>query len=634
MVIIIENTVKVRKIVHMKRDVVKLVADGFYRQALFLFYSNHSASRRPHRFMFPPLLKACGKLELAPQGQMLHTHLLKTGFLADSYSATALIGMYKNLRLFDDALKVFDELPERSLASTNAVVSALAQNGCLRDALAVLRGGRYGEFTPNSVTLASLLSACESVDFGEILYCWAIKLGVEKDVYVATAILSVYSKCKAVVLAAKVFDEMSNKNLVSYNAYVSGLLQNGFWIEVLAVFKQIVGVLDEKPSHVTLVSAISACANLAYLLYGSQVHGLAIKYGLALEVKVATALVDMYSKCGCWQQASGVFKELNGDRNEVTWNAMISGMMLNAQSLKAVVLFRRLKNEGLQPDLASWNSMISGFAQLGKGNEAFKYFRGMQYSGISPNLKSITSMLSACSGLSALQSGKEIHGYATRSHVKIDKFLATALIDLYMKCGLSSWAGRVFNWFNVKPKDPAFWNAMISGYGRNGDNESAFEIFDQMLGERVRPNAATFVSVLSACSHSGQVDKGWRIFRMMSAEFGLKPNPVHFSCMVDLLARSGRLKEARELVQGLLEPSASVFASLLGACRANLDSELAEEMAKRLLQLQPENPIPYVVLSNIYAELGRRKDVERVREMMNRKGHRKSPGFSLIEVTR
>ncbi|EXB63826.1 hypothetical protein L484_021099 [Morus notabilis] len=619
----------------MKRNVGKLVEDGLYKKALFLYSkSSSSSSRRPHRFTFPPLLKACAKLQAASHGQMLHTHLLKTGFSSDSYAATALTGMYMNIRLFRDALKVFDEMPHRSLASMNAVLSGLAQNGHFWEALDVFRSGRYGDFRPNSVTLASLLSTCGSVGFAEILYCWATKLGVEKDVYVATAILSVYSKFKDMVLAAKVFNGMDNKNLVSYNAYVSGLLQNGFSLEVLAVFKQMMEVLDERPSHVTLVSAISACARLLYVLLGSQVHKLAMKFGLARDVMVGTALVDMYSKCGCWWRASNVFEELSGDRNLVTWNAIISGMMLNAQSLRAVLLFRRLiTDEGLQPDLAIWNSMIGGFSQLGKGTEAFKYFKLMQCYGISPNSKSMTSMLSACSGLSALRSGKEIHGYATRMHAKIDTVMATALIDLYMKCGHSSWARRVFYWFNVKPEDPAFWNVMISGYGRNGDDESAVEIFDQMVGAKVPPNAATFVSVLSACSHSGQVDKGLGIFGMMITEFGLKPNPVHFSCMVDLLARSGRLEDARELVQGLLEPSASVFASLLGACRAKLDSELAEEMAKKLLELEPESPIPYVVLSNIYAELGRWKDVERVRGMMNHKGHRKAPGYSFIEVS-
>ncbi|POO00007.1 Pentatricopeptide repeat [Trema orientale] len=618
----------------MKRNILKLVEDGFFREAILLYSQRHSSSSRPHRFTFPPLLKACAKLKNASQGRILHTHLLKTGFLADFYSATALTGMYMKLGLIDEGLKVFDEMPDRSLASMNAAISGLTHNGYFREALWVIRSGRYGEFRPNSVTIASLLPACEkSVRLAGTMHCWAIKLGVEKDVYVATSILTVYLKCKEVVLAAKLFKEMPNKNLVSYNALISGLLRCGLWLEVLDAFKQMMERLEEKPNHVTLVSAISACAGLSYIVFGRQVHGMAIKTELVLNIMVGTALVDMYSKCGVWQRAYDVFKELNDNRNLVTWNAMISGMMLNAQSENAVVLFKELLAEGLESDLAIWNSMIIGFAQLGKGIDAFKYFKRMQSAGVAPNLKSITSMLSACSDLSALRSGKEIHGHATRKFVNNDRFMATALMDFYMKCGLYSWARRVFDCVDVKPDDPAFWNAMISGYGRNGDNESAFRIFDKMLEEKVQPNAGTFVSLLSACSHTGQVDKGWKLFRMMITEFGLKPNPIHLSCMVDLLARSGRLDDARELIQNLSEASASVFASLLGACGSNLNSDLGEVMAKRLLELQPESPIPYVVLSNIYAGLGRWKDVERIRRMMDDKECIKFAGFSLLEVT-
>ncbi|KAK9276841.1 hypothetical protein L1049_006378 [Liquidambar formosana] len=347
---------------------------------------------------------------------------------------------------------------------------------------------------------------------------------------------------------------------------------------------------------------------------------------------VGTALVDMYSKCGCWRWAYDVFKELGGSRNLITWNSMIAGMMSNAQSETAIELFEQLESEGLEPDSATWNSMISGFSQLEKGVEAFKFFNRMQLAGIVPSLKSVTSLLPSCSALSALLCGKEIHGHAIRTDISNDEFMATSLIDMYMKCGHSSWAQRIFNQFEIKPDDPAVWNAMISGYGRNGENESAFKIFNQMLEERVQPNSATFISILSVCSHAGWVDKGWKVFRMMNNDCGLNPTPQHFSCMVDLLGRSGWLEEARELIQEIPQPSASVFASLLGACRHHLNSELGEEMAKKLSEMEPENPAPLVILSNIYAEQGRWKDVERVRELINDRGLIKLPGYSLIGV--
>ena len=614
----------------MKREIAKLVSDGFFKEAISLYSQCHSASLPPNKFTFPPLLKACAKLKSLPQGQSLHTHLIKTGFSSHVYAATSLTDMYMKLHLLHDALKVFDEMPERNPTSFNAVISGFLQNGYSREAFSAFKQVGFGTFRPNSETISCLLLACESVRHGMEMHCLAIKLGVETEVYVATSIVTMYSNYEELVSATKVFEGTRNKSVVSYNAFISGLLQNGIPRLVLDVFKDMRECSVEVPNSVTFVLVLSACASLLYLRFGRQVHGFIMKTAKEFDATLATALVDMYSKCGCWHLAFDAFKELDGIRNLITWNSMICGMMLNAQSENAVELFEQLECEGLVPDSATWNSMISGFSQLGKGVEAIKYFKRMLSAGIVPSLKSITSLLPACSDLSALQCGKEIHGHAIRTDISSDEFIATSLIDMYMKCGYHDLARRIFYQFDRKPDDPAFWNAMISGFGRNGENKSAFEIFDQMREEKVQPNAATFISVLSVCGHTGQVDKGWQVFRMMSKDYGLKPKPEHIGCMVDLLGRSGWLGEAQELIQELSQPSASVFASLLGACKYHLDSEVGEEMAMKLAELEPENPTPLVILSNIYAEFGRWGDVERIRGIMNNKGLRKLPGSSLI----
>ncbi|KAM5567136.1 pentatricopeptide repeat-containing protein [Rosa sericea] len=616
----------------MKREIGRLVADGLYREALCLYTQHHSASFLPHKFTFPPLLKACAKLRSAPQAQMVHTHLLKTGFFSDVYSATALTDAYMKLNLMEDALKVFDEMPHRNLASVNAVISGLLHNGHRREALKVFKNVGFGGFGLNSVTIASVFSACDNAKQGMGMHCAAVKLGVESDVYVATSAVSMYSSCGELVSAAKLFEDMPVKNVVSYNAFITGLLQNGVPRVVLDVFKKMRACRGENPNLVTLVSVLSACASVLYLGFGRQVHGLIVKIESGIDAMTRTALVDMYSKCGCWQLGYQIFGELDETRTLFIWNAMIAGMMLNAQREIAVELFEQLESDGFKPDSVTWNSMISGFSQLGMGNEAFKYFKRMQSTGVAPSLKSVTSLLQACADSSALQCGQEVHGHAIRTDISSDLFFSTALIDMYMKCGQSSWARRVFDSFHVKPDDPAFWNATISGYGREGENDSAFRIFDQMLEEKVQPNAATFISLLSMCSHSGLVDKGWQIFRMMDRDFGMKPDQKHYGCMIDLLGRSGRLDEAREFTHELSEPSGSVFASLLGACESHLNLELGKEMAIKLSELEPENPTPFLILSKIYAGLGRWKDAEIIRGMMDDQKSRKLPGFSLLQL--
>ncbi|XP_057448287.1 pentatricopeptide repeat-containing protein At2g02750-like [Lotus japonicus] len=605
--------------------VTKLVTDGFYREALHLFSHLHSSSPHPlHPFTFPPLLKACANLPSPTHTQILHAHLLKTGLRSLPHTSTALTTAYAATP--SDALKSFDELPQPSLASFNAALSALAPNG---QALSLFTRIGLRILMPNSVTIATLLTAR---DVGPIhvpqVHCCASKLGVLSDVYVATSLVTAYLRFGVLVSAGKVFDELPVRNVVSYNAFMSGLLQNGAPRLVFDVFKDMMRSFENEPNSVTLVSVLASCATLSCV---RQVHGLVVKLEAGDEVMVVTTLVDMYSKRGCWHSAFDVFVDTER-RNVVTWNSMISGMLMNGECEKAVAVFQRMECEGVLPNSATWNIMINGFSQQGVCVEAFKYFRKMQSAGVAPRLKTLTAILSVCADSSVLPSGKEIHGYALRADVDRDDFLATAVVDMYMKCGHASWARRFFDQFGAKPDDPAFWNAMIGGYGRNGDYESAFEIFDQMLAEGVQPNSVTFVSVLSACSHSGQIERGLHVFRMMSREYGLQPKPEHFGCLVDLLGRSGQLDEARDLVQELAEAPVSVFASLLGASKCYLNSNLGEEMTRKLLDIEPDNPAPLVILSNIYAGLGRWKEVERIRGIITDKELDKISGFSMIEV--
>ncbi|KAF5203883.1 Pentatricopeptide repeat-containing protein [Thalictrum thalictroides] len=618
----------------MKADIRKLVFNGLYKEALSLCTQLHKThSVYPNNFTYPFLFKACGKLKSFPQAFSLHAICVKTGFDKEVHTATALTDMYMKFHRLKDSYQVFDEMPERNIVSVNTIISGLAQNGYFGDALVAFRIVCLGGLRPNSVSVASVLSGCEILKHGLEVHGFAVKLGVEMDVYVATALLTMYSKCGEIVSALEMFKLMPDKNLVSYNALLSVLLQSGMGNRVFEVFKAMRKSLDERPSSVTWVSVLSACSTLLNIRFGMQVHCLSLKYELGCDVKVGTALVDMYSKCGSWELAYKIFNELEGHRNLFTWNSMISGMFSNGQCESAVLLFKKIESEELVPDSVTWNTMISGFSLWDKGVEAFSYFKKMQLAGLTPTLKSVTSLLPVCSSMSAFQSGKEIHSYAIRSAIDADEFITTSFIDVYMKCGYSYLARRVFDRFSRRSDDPAIWNAMISGYGRNGENENALEIFELMKEDRVQPNSATFTGILSACSHAGKVEKGLELFKTVIKDYGLNPTPEHFGCIVDLLGRAGRLDEAWHLIQEVPHPITSLYSSLLGACRWHFDAELGEEIAEKLSELEPSDPTPLVILSNIYAEQERWGDVERVREVMTHKGLIKLPGYSLIGDT-
>ncbi|KAK6160008.1 hypothetical protein DH2020_003389 [Rehmannia glutinosa] len=612
----------------MRHQIAKLVKGGLYKEAVALYSHHHSASIPPTNFTFPYILKACAELNAVPHGQMLHAHLLKAGY-TNKHTTTDLTNMYMKLGLVDSAAKLFDEIPNPSLAILNVVISGFLQNGLFEEGFRVFEQFCVPNLRLDSVTVASVVSACGNVVNGVQLHCLAVKIGVERDDFAATSLVKMYLNCGELGSASRLFGLIENKNVVCYNAYLRGLRRMG----LLKWCYEMRGLLYEKPTVVTMISVFSACVNGKCISFGRQLHGLIVKIELHLDTNVRTGLVDMYSKCGSWQCAYSVFRELGSNRNLITWNSMIAGMMLNDQSEKAITLFIELDSEvGLKADSATWNSMISGFSQLGKSDEAFLFFRKMLSRGVVPNVRCITSMLATCSYLSAQNYGKQIHAYVARMNTIDDIFLATAIIDMYMKCGQPSWAHNVFNLFDRKPNDPAFWNAMISGYGKHGKSEAAFDIFNQMVEKSVTPNLVTLSCLLSVCSHTGQVDKGFQIFRLMTIGYGLNPTSKHMNILIDLLSRSGRLDEAFELLQATHETSATVFASMLGSSKHYSDSKLGEEMAWRLLELEPENPIPFVVLSNIYAGQERWKDVHKIRKLMDEMGIKKLPGLSSIGV--
>ncbi|CAH1417140.1 unnamed protein product [Lactuca virosa] len=617
----------------MKRKLSNLVRTGFYTEALSLFSKLHFQSHPVDEFTFPFLLKACSKLKLLPHGQILHAHLTKTGFNSDIYTATSLTDMYFKFQFMESALKVFDEITEPNTTLINVIVSGFSQNGYYKESLDIFRrvNSEYG-LKPDSATIASLLSGCENdLKDGLQIHCWAFKIGVETDIYVATSLVTMYSNYKHPETASIVFKQIHNRNATCYNAFLTGLLQNRNFQPVLETFKQMLQSSDQNPNPVTFLSVLSACSDLKNLKFGTQVHVLLIKLNLVLNVLTGTALLDMYSKCGYWHWAHDVFKNLDGVRNLITWNSMISGMMMNGEIETAIHLFSMLGSEGFKPDSATWNCMINGFSHLGKTHESFLFFKKMLETGEPPSMKSITSLLSACASMFGFVSGKEIHGYVIRNGINHDEFVVTALVDMYMKCGRPSWAFLVFNNLEIKPSDPVIWNAMISGYGRNGEIESAFEMFDWMLKENVKPNSSTFNCLLSVCSHSGKVEKSLEILRMMKC-YDLVPGSEHYGSVIDVLGRSGRIDEARGVLLEIPEVSGSVLASLLGASKFYSDTKTGEEMAKLLVELDPKSTLPFVVLSSIYAEKERWKDVEELRGEMDRRRLKKISGFSSVIV--
>jgi pentatricopeptide repeat protein len=541
-------------------------------------------------------LQACKDINSLSQ---LHAHLLITGLDQDIFVGTKLVSVYAQLAVLKDTRKVFDKICERGgdVFIWNVMIREHARNGFCGEALELYYQMQETGIHANHFTFPFVLNACAGLSAlreGKKIHSHIVRSGLEGDIFVETGLIDVYAKHGSIVDARQVFDEMYERDVVSWNAMIAGYTQNGLGFEALGMFREML-VADVKPDSATMVSALPVCAHLGALQQGKSIHGYVIKRGLESHVSLGNSLIDMYAKCS------------------------------------SIELARQLFDRMSKRDVVSWNAMIAGYAQNGLADEAFTLFHQMQSSDVKPNSVTVVSVLLACSHLGALKQGKLIHDYIVRNGVELNAFVGTALIDMYAKCGNLKIARLLFD--KMSQRDVVSWSVMIAGYGMHGHGDTALSLFSQMQQTGMKPDHITFVSVLSACSHAGLVDEGWHNFYRMTREYSILPLVEHYACMVDILGRAGQLDEAQDFIKKMpLEPNSTVWGALLGACRIHCNIELGEYVAKRLFDLNTKDCGHYVLLSNIYAAAGRWNDVAKVRTIMKGRGLKKSPGRSFIEI--
>lgn len=284
-------------------------------------------------------------------------------------------------------------------------------------------------------------------------------------------------------------------------------------------------------------------------------------------------------------------------------------------------------NQISEPDLAMWNALLSAYTHANLSLEVLNGFNEMQESQKNPNEVTIVALIGACANLGALSQGIWAHAYVLRNNLVMNRFVGSALVDMYSKCGCVNLAYQLFD--KLPERDTFCYNAMIGGFAAHGHGHHALELYKKMKFEGLVPDSATFVVTISACSHVGLVEEGCEMFKSMKAVHGIEPKLEHYGCLVDLLGRSGRLKEAEKVVQEMpMKPNAISWRALLGAARLHGNIEIGEVALKQLIQLEPETSGNYVLLSNMYASMNRWDDVKRVRTLMKYHGVNKTPGFS------
>ncbi|XP_047182130.1 pentatricopeptide repeat-containing protein At3g14330 [Vigna umbellata] len=484
----------------------------------------------------------------------------------------------------------------------NSTLKSLCKWGNLDEALRLIESSKPTpiEKEAEEEGISLFLHACisrRSLEHGRKLHLHLLRSQnrVLENPTLKSKLITLYSVCGRVDEARRVFrigHESPPESV--WVALAIGYSRNGFSYEALLLYRDMLSRCV-KPGNFAFSMALKASSHSGNAMVGRAIHAQIVKHDVGeADQVVNNALLGLYVEIGCLNEVLKVF-EVMPQRNVVSWNTLIAGLAGQERPSETLGAFRVMQGEGM------------GFSWV-----------------------TLTTVLPVCAQVTALHSGKEIHGQIIKSRKNADVPLLNSLMDMYAKCGEIGYCEKVFD--RMRSRDLTSWNTMLAGYSINGQINEALALFDEMIRSSIEPDGITFVALLSGCSHSGLTSQGQRLFNAMH-DYGVQPSLEHYACLVDILGRSGKLEEALTVAENIpMRPSGSIWGSLLNSSRLHGNVPLAEIVAERLFEIEPNNPGNYVMLSNVYANAGMWEDVKRVREMMAVTGIKKDAGCSWIRI--
>ncbi|KAI3941469.1 hypothetical protein MKW98_022476 [Papaver atlanticum] len=527
----------------------------------------------------------------------VHVCVIQSGVDCDVAVMNSLLNLYGKFGRIKIAQKLFDLISHKDIVSWYTLVSGYSQNGNLRESVELLNRMRMEGIEPNKRMFGSVLSVVANgynLELGKLVHGQIVTAGFESVVNVETTLIVMYLRCGIIGDAFRLFDRISDKDMILWTAMISGLVQNDKADEALNIFYRMLKS-GETPSSTTIASSLAACAQLCDLQQGRSIHGYILRQRMHADIAVQNSLINMYAKCDHLEQSC--------------------------------VIFERMCDR----DVVSWNAIVLGYAQEGNVNKAFSLFNEMRMADQTPDAITVVSLLQACATLGALQPGKWIHNFLIRNGVGPCISIDTALIDMYSKCGVIATAHRCFDM--MPEQDMVSWSTIITAYGSHGKGETALKMYSKFLDSGIDPSHVTFLSILSACSHAGLVTEGLKIFKSMKEDYKIEPKLEHRTCIVDLLSRAGRLQEAYSFLTTMFpKPAIHVLSILLNACRTFGNTNLGNVVAREIKSLKPENAENYVQLAHCYASMSRWDGVRDAWIQMRTLGLKKVPGWSSIEL--
>ncbi|BAT84259.1 hypothetical protein VIGAN_04157600 [Vigna angularis var. angularis] len=561
--------------------------------ALKLFKNMRAIGQETNNYTLTSVLSACAKPGMIKEAGEIHSLVLKLGFNVDPKVGTALIHMYAKIGELGLSELAFSEIKNKKDQCTwAAMLSSFAQNQNSRRAVELFLL-MFGEgVKPDEYCISSVLSIMNCLFLGSQINGYTLKSGLVADVSVGCSLLTMYSKCGCLEESYKVFQQIPAKDCVSWSSMISGFVEHGYAYRSLQLFKEML-YQEIEPDNITLTSTLAACSDLCVLKTGKEIHGYALRLGIGTNIVVGGALVNMYSKCGGLNIARTVFDMLP------------------------------------QKDAFALSSLVSGYAQKGLIDESLLLFCEMCRTDMTVDAFTISSILGGAAVLYRPDIGAQLHAYTEKLGVRADVSIGSSLVTMYSKCGSIEDCQKAFD--DVKKPDLIGWTSIIVSYAQHGKGAEALAAYELMRKQGVQPDAVTFVGILLACSHSGLVEEAFFYLNSMCQDYNIKPGYRHYACLIDLLGRSGRLREAESFINKMLvEPDALIWGILLAACKVHGDFELGKLAAKKILELGPSDAGVYVSFSNICADVGQWEEVTKIRNSLKGKGMKKEPGWSLL----
>ncbi|VFQ69308.1 unnamed protein product [Cuscuta campestris] len=597
--------------------------------ALHLFFlmlrqSKPDLEACPNHFAITAVARAIAS---APQhllfGHVLHACIIKTGIVPGKVVAgTSFLDMYSKCGAVESARKLFEDMSYRNHVTWNAMLFGYMQNSMESHGLMLFYRMKCGEFiAPDEYSISTVMSGCAHVQdlvLGMQVHGYAIRGGFE--VSCANSIANMYFSCGRIV-CAKIIVDVVHKDMVSKLLSIRGYILNHSYVDAfryLCSLDNIVEILNT--DYTIFVPLLTLCTKLSLVRVGKQVHGLFIalvhsnKIIKSLDENgtiIGCTLIEMYCKCGDIAEGKKVFETWPWEQHVSLWNTLVSGYIQNGLVEAASVLFEVMPEK----DVVSWTSMMTGFVQNDMPQEGLNLLGKMYCSseegyGVDGNSLTFVVGLEACTCLTDLERGKQIHAKIIRrspgSGANNNVVVGTALVEMYSRSGSLHYARRVFD--SMEQKNVVAWTSILTGFAAHGYGFQALEVFHKMLNNGIKPNAVTFVAVLTACSHCGLVDEGLRCFKEMK-NYGLIPEEDHYTCLIDMLGRHGRLEDAWLLVNGIQgqadgASSGAIWAALLGACQLYGNVEIGRKVAPKILKNGNQNSRALIALSNVYAAAG------------------------------